>query len=215
MNNMKILLPNVLFFFILSGPVIAEEWKLGKNSDGISIFTRKTDQSSIEQFRGTVKIESSMAAAVALIQDMDSVQKWIHYSKSGKTLTKNGKSSLTYTITNLPWPLNNRDIVVNNTLTQSNDGTVTIKFEGAPDSYPVTENMIRIRKLTGDWVLVPAENHMVSVTYTVLSEPGGRIPSWVVNMGIVDQPFITLQNMRKMVKNSPWKEAVIAGIEER
>ena len=187
-----------LLLFLVSS-LTAEDWRLRKDADGVRIYTRKTSESPVEQFRGTVHLSASVESVVSLIEDMESAPQWIHYCRLGKTLAKTPQGTYTYTITKLPWPMNDRDVVVLNKKSQDKSGIVTIDFTAAPEYIPNKENMVRISKLKGSWRLSPEKGGMVGVEYTVLSDPGGGISPWMTNMGIVDQPFKTLQNMKNML----------------
>ena len=42
------------------------------------------------------------------------------------------------------------------------------------------------------------DNGQVQVIYQVHNEPGGKIPSWLVNSIVITQPYNTLKNMKKL-----------------
>jgi len=48
---------------------------------------------------------------------------------------------------------------------------------------------------------------MVEVLYQVHSEPGGNLPSWLVNSIVVSQPFYTLVKMKKMITRPKYRNA--------
>jgi len=51
--------------------------------------------------------------------------------------------------------------------------------------------------LKGFWHLEEIEPNLTKVTYQVLADPK-NIPAWLVNSGVVDQPYETLLNLKNM-----------------
>jgi hypothetical protein len=41
----------------------------------------------------------------------------------------------------------------------------------------------------------------------VLSDPGGGLPAWLVNAVSISQPFNTLENLTKIVKDEKYSDA--------
>ncbi|MDH5655609.1 MAG: START domain-containing protein [Spirochaetia bacterium] len=181
-------------------------WNLKKDSNGVKVFTRKVQGFSIEEYRGEVEIQGSLEGLIKLVQDMPACSQWIEYCKEGKLIKKESNFiSYTYTETSLPWPMDNRDAVVKNILTLYPGGKgAKIDFTSSPNYIPPVSGIRRIQKIKGFWEFSKLENGNFKVTYQVLSDPE-NIPAWMVNMGIVDQPYITLKNMKTFIKKDKYR----------
>ena len=63
--------------------------------------------------------------------------------------------------------------------------------------------------MTGRWLLVPEKSasgrESIKVLYEMNVDPGGDLPSWLVNNMAVDLPFITLKNLRNLVKRARYQ----------
>jgi hypothetical protein len=57
------------------------------------------------------------------------------------------------------------------------------------------------------WVLVPAPNNTTKLTYQVLADPAGNLPSSIVNMLMKNVGVTTLKNIRKLAKQEPYSSA--------
>lgn len=198
----------VIFYFYtacllsISVPLQAWGWDLAKEENSIRVYTRSVEGSSFKEYRSVMQIEASLSSLVALVDDIPSYPKWIHTCKKAIVLkTFNQTKSQIYTINNAPWPVSDRDAVALNEISQ-NDSTfvVTVNISGIPDLIPLKPGLVRVKKIKGFWRFSPLENGIVEVVYQVHNEPGGKIPAWLVNSIVVDQPFQTLLKMREQIK---------------
>ena len=80
-----------------------------------------------------------------------------------------------FSMLNLPWPAKNRWYVI------KLDRDETYSAQGIYRSYwnLVTGNL---RDNYGSWHLEPYDKERTKVTYKLLSDPGGNIPEWLINM---------------------------------
>ena len=120
----------------------------------------------------------------------------------------NENQLIAYTLNNAPWPISDRDAVVLNTISHNKpQGSVTIYIEGKPSYIPEKPGIVRVKKIEGFWKFRQSENEITQVIYEVHSEPGGNIPSWLINQIVVTQPFNTLRNMKKMLNRKENSDA--------
>lgn len=173
------------------------EWKVRKNEEGITVSTKCSTESSIDEFRAVAVVGAKVERIAALIDDVSRAPEWIKYCKKGQLIKRlDAKHTIAYTINDLPWPLTDRDSAVLNIKSELAGGGVKIEFEARPEAVPKDDSLIRIKLLRGFWLLEPVEGG-TKVTYQVLSDPG-NLPAWMVNLGLVEQPFETMKNLKKM-----------------
>ncbi len=179
----------------LTVSLCAADWIERKNSNEIVIYTQKVTGSTIDKFKGVAIVHAPVGRILPFIDDPKKGAEWIKYCKSDELLENLGNGvTITRTITNMPWPLTNRDAIAKNVKTIK-DNTVEIKFSSVHAKYPEDASLIRIKELEGFWRLRALAPNKTEVTYEVLSNPG-NLPGWLVNMGVVDQPFETLSNLK-------------------
>ena len=198
------------FFFPLSSPSRTYAWELEKEEDGIKVFTKKVAGSDFKAYRAIMRVDAKVSSLVELIKDIESYPLWIDTCKKGVLLKKiNEYEFLAYTVNNAPWPVSDRDAVVLNTVSQdpATKGSVTINIEGKHSYIPLTSGIIRVKKIKGFWRFVPEKDGLTQVIYEVHSEPGGNIPSWLLNQIVVTQPFNTLKNMKEILKLPKYHDA--------
>jgi len=197
----------VVCLFTISS-VNADEWQLAKETDGIQVFTRSISGSSLKAFKGVVTIPARLTSIVATIDDTSIHTRLFHNTKIAKELKKvSPTESYRYFVTKLPWPVKNRDSIVHSVLKQNKQTkSIQVTLTAAPKYIPVKSGLVRIQQMTGRWLLVPEKNS-VKVVYEMSVNPGGNLPTWLVNSMSVDLPFITLKNLRNLVKQPKYQKA--------
>ena len=206
---MVILFLAFLLFMVFILPHNLWGWELAKDKEGIKVYTREIKGSAFKEYRAVMKIEASLSSLVALVDDIAECHAWIHTCKEGKLLKRvSPKESYTYTINHAPWPVSDRDAVVHNTISQEPQSRVVIiSIRGAPEYVPEKPGLVRVKKIKGSWRFSPGKDGLAEVLYQVHSEPGGNIPSWLVNSIVISQPFNTMKNMKKVDRQSKYLKA--------
>lgn len=200
----------VLITIFSIGTVEAKSaWELSKQSEGIQVYVRDTPKSALKSFRGIVTIPARLTTLMAVLEDTKAFPRLFHQCKSAKSLKKVGnKESYTYVLTRMPWPVNPRDSITHSIVSQDKKTKrVDITIHSKPNMVKQKAGVVRVKQLAGRWELMPLKNGMTRVVYELSMEPGGNIPVWLVNMLVVDMPYYTLSNLRKLVKEPVYKSA--------
>ena len=79
-----------------------------------------------------------------------------------------------------------------------------------PDQKEQTEDVVRIRNLDIHYELTPVSNSKTQMSYRLHSDPGGAIPTWLVNMVVDNGPVNTVKGMREMLKSEKYQNAKFA-----
>lgn len=198
-----LLLPFTLTFII--SPVSAAAWEevwIGEENDPVRVWTQKVSGSDFDAFKGEVIINASIDQILSVIRDTQNVPKWYYRTLEARQLKRlNKHQALNYAVTSAPWPVSDRDSVTLSTVHKSEDGLVTIKLEALPDAYPKQPNRIRIPRLDGFWNLQPIDKTKTHVTLQIATDPGGQIPSWLVNVMVVEMPYYSLTRLKARVES--------------
>ena len=204
MQNRKFyLLTCFLFTAAIIFPLFAQDtWKEEFTKEGISVYTRPVEGSSLNEFKGEALINASLEVCKNVIDDVEKHTVWRPDCIESKLISRNGNIAVSYTRTKAPWPVSDRDVIVKNEIDISKDKVVyNFSAINDPELIPLKEGVIRMIKVTGMWILIRKGNDTL-VTYQAKIDPGGSLPAWLANSTAVDQPFKSLQGLKKMV-NKP------------
>lgn len=182
---------------LMVGAAHAEDWKVAKNEDGITVSLSEVPGSQYKAYQGVTTIKAPMAKVLGLQEDAAAACAWIHECKSQKLLKHEGDQSWTYTQFNTPWPVTPRDSVLLVTTVKGDDGSLTRSLKGLPTYIPEEKGFVRVAQVEGFWKMVPKGDNVTEVTYQVHTEPGGSVPSWLANKFVVDAPFNTLKALKE------------------
>ncbi len=206
----------LLSAFTFSTFAQTSEWVLKKNKKDLEVYVRESADSPFKELKLKFNVEASMSAIVALLQDVDAIPDWVYKcTESYIVKTVNSHEELYYNLIDFPWPMDDRDMVVRNTLTQD-PITKVVKSESfiAPGHIAKKEGVIRLEKLHLWWTFTPKSNGEVAIEYYLKSDPGGALPPWLVNLAIDQGPSQTIKKFRKILKTPKYKNARLDYISE-
>jgi ribosome-associated toxin RatA of RatAB toxin-antitoxin module len=195
---------------MLSLPLVSADWEQAKNKNGVRVFTKEVEGSPLKEFLGKTILEATPSAVVALIKDPGSYTTWLHDCKGAELLKENGnKEWFVYLRNGAPWPVSDRDVILNAKLTvDPKTKAITIRMTNTDLlTRPVPSGVVRIPKLTGLWKIQPLDGGKVEVSYQAHTDPGGNIPDFAANLVVVDIPYNTLSNMKKKVQEPKYATA--------
>jgi hypothetical protein len=192
-------------------------WKLKKRQGGIYAMLRDVPGSGLKEFRGIMYVKGvRLSSMVATFDDTASYTRWMHNCIESKLLKyMNVHERITYTVTHAPWPASDRDVIVYSLMTQNpEDLSVTIDINGKPDYLPRQSGRVRIPMMKDTWTFKPLKSGDVMVVYQTVTDPGGPLPLALLNLSVVDLPFLTMQKFRNVVKEDRYAAAMYTVIEE-
>ena len=190
----------ILLFAAFVTPNDVADWTLKKDKNGVKVYTRPVEGSSLKEFKGMVNIRTTAEAAKTLLLDLPSYPEWQHNCSKSSVLHKNNKNDIYgATLTDAPWPVQDREAIVRTQVVEK-DGSILLNMTATPDYIKPTKGVVRIPKMTGFWKITPRQNGMVEVIQQVHAGPGGRIPDWLANSAVVDTPYQTLVNMKRKLE---------------
>ncbi len=193
---LQFLLP--MFFF---GGTPTAAWKLKSQKGNIKIYTRTTTKSDIKEVRITTQIEGDLDDLLTLLDDVASFKSWLYRCTESKVLKTVAEGEYYYyNLTDFPFPLSDRDMVIHSKTWKvpgSNMVKTHSKAYTKDDLYKEQAGIVRIKILEYSWTFTPLDNGMIDIDYEIFSDPGGALPSWVINMAVSKGPMETMLHLKK------------------
>jgi hypothetical protein len=165
-------------------------WVEAAKNGTIVVYNREKPGSEVKEVRGigTVKGEPWMLKNV--IDDVGNYKDFMPYTKDSKFLKKEGTAVITYQRLDAPL-ISNRDYTlrIEDLSRKLDDGRIVYKNAWKPASKlgpaPI-DGVVRVEVNEGYWQLeeAPADKDgtkRTKITYYVFTNPGGSVPSWIVN----------------------------------
>lgn len=214
---MKILAPILLFVFLAAPSGQKDsEWKLKKDADGIKVYYRKSEDSRINELKLTTTVESSLSALVSLLRDVPNYTTWIYKCVVSEPLGNSSpQEGRYYTQLDFPWPLSDRDFVAQSVLSQDPETKIVeIHSTGLPDQLEEKKGAVRIKTLKLYWKFTPLPKGKVQIDYELLSDPGGMLPKWLINMALDQGPTKTILALRQEIQKEKYQNNQLDYIKE-
>lgn len=192
----------------------SQNWILKKNENGITVYTRTVAGSDLKEVRVVNRVKSSLSGMVAILLDSKNYSDWMVGCKEARILkVMSDHEFYNYQITDLPWPLSDRDVVADFKIEQdANTKIVSFTKTAMPLLIPENSGLVRVQYLHARYVLKPLSSDSVLVEMEMQLNPGGSIPAWLINANIVAAPY---KSTEQMIKRLPvYQSASYSFIEE-
>jgi hypothetical protein len=191
----------LMFSFTLMFPYLmaAQSWNFIKEKDGIKIYTREEAGKSLKSYRGVTDINAPAEKIFALMEDVNNTDWWDKNLTQIKVLLyEKNKRAQYYLVYDLPWPVIDRDLCVDVTITYD---PVTderkITAVSLPGVIPERKDMVRIKDYRQTWTIIPVGKEKTHVVLEGFVDPAGRIPDWISNVVIVESPFKAISGVKE------------------
>lgn len=210
----KVLLLSLLFAFKAAFALAQADWKLASDNDGIKIYTSMVPGSKVKAVKVECEFNATASQFTSVILDVNHGAEWVYHTKSSVLLKQVSSSELYYySEVSLPWPAEDRDFVAHLKVTQNPDTkVVTIDGPIANNMVPIKSNVVRITDSNGKWVITPIGNNHIKVEYSLHADPGGDLPSWIINMFAAEGPKQIFKNLKLQLQKPAYRTSMVAFI---
>jgi NAD(P)-dependent dehydrogenase (short-subunit alcohol dehydrogenase family) len=201
----------------LAAPMVAHadaskdgSWQQIKQGDGITVYRHVVEGSPLKEFRGRGTVDAPVAAILAVFNDVPHATEWMDSCNGSRAVADISDSEkVVYNRTHAPWPVSDRDAVLHNVARfDEAERRVELDFWSVDDAKePPVKGVVRMPYLRGHWILWPStDGQTTRVEYQVHANPGGALPSWLVNYVSRDLPWKTIEGLRAQVKRRHYPE---------
>lgn len=205
-----------LFLIVVTiSSLFAQNWEQKTHKDGITVWTRKVNQSDFKEFKGETIINGSLSDILSVFDDINCYTKWIHNCIEAKQVKRESAMKGTrYTAIKTPWPVSDRDVVFDYTVTQNRaTKVVTSKLVGVKGGVP-DKGRVRMTYMVGSYELTPIGKNKTKVAFQSHNDPAGKVPTSLVNQMITDTPYHTLIKLRALVHSGNYHKQIFKEITE-
>lgn len=194
----KFIVPFFIIFFLFS--FSNDNWKEVNSENGIIVYNTEVSGSKFKKSMAETTIHfGSIEKAEKILKDASNYKSWQPNCDSGKILSKKDGKLIFYLTFNAPWPVSDRDLILESIYIKSNN-KLHVKTTCKPNYLNMQKNYVRIRYSESSWDIEKKEDGSLSIRTTSHSNPGGNIPSWLTASTVEVIPLETLQGFVKLLK---------------
>ncbi|GAA3957010.1 START domain-containing protein [Allohahella marinimesophila] len=180
---------------------------LGASEPGEDILVETFDypDSAIKAVRIEAIIDAPITAVMAVFADVEQYPKWIYNCTWAELVDSAGFYDFTaYQISNMPWPVTDRDLVLTFRIEETKSGGFMIRLVNQASEWPSTNN-IRVTAAHGFYHLEPLSDASTLFRSEQHFDPSGDIPVWLINQLLEDIPTRSVIGMRKLVRTPAYR----------
>jgi hypothetical protein len=197
---MKKILLTILLLSEIALVTAQGKWELRKNENGISVFSRKPASGNLQELHVTCELDATKAQLIKTLLDINGYDDWVYSNKNAAVLkTISPQKVIYYAQSQLPWPIKDRDMIIELTLNPTPD-VLNIQAKGLPTFLPKRGNLIRVPYSLAIWKVTQGMNNKLKVDYTFNIDPGGGIPAWMVNATMATGSYNTFAKLKELLK---------------
>lgn len=181
-------------------------WKEHKHKEGYTIYVRKKKSSGILPIKVTGVLEAPIDFIMESLRDVEGQVKWTPDLLKKYTLKDLGpKAAITYSLTNMPWPIYDRRLVLHNELFLDKERKLlfviskSVPFPNTPQPKKTIEAHVGYANMG----FRPINKNQTYVEFTAFIDPRGSIPTWVINFYQQGWPIDFLDALEKNAQQNP------------
>lgn len=193
----------IVFCFLFSGFALWQNpWELVVNKEEIKIYVRKSDSSSIKEYRAMMLVKAPMDSVIKKILDVKNLKTW-NYKTTNTSLVKkiSDTSWVFYMQNDLDWPIKDRDHVSRVVMKKmKKECIITL----TPENNLIKENpdFIRVKNFRGIWFLKKIDEKQTQIIQQLYGDPESYVPAFIINSMLTKAPFETFKLMRSQLEKS-------------
>ncbi len=187
-------------------------WERLHVEDGITVWRKSIEGSDLVSFRGRTRIEAPAIKLTAILRDSKRSTEWMADCADSRIVSFNSAlEAFVYNRTGSQYPfIADRDaVVLAKTKVVENKGQIIVHFKTTTHkAAPPIEGVVRMPLLKGRWVFTQVDEDTTDVDYQILADPGGQLPTWLVNMVSKNLPYKTLRALRGQARAAGYEQEI-------
>lgn len=160
------------------------DWTEAYRTHKLVIFTK--DVGKDRRIIATAEVEAPPEVVFKVVSDFEHYRDFMPYVEESRVLTRKGDNEVVTYARIAPPFVSERDYPLKVRMTRgspSNGGVFKVEWTANPEAEPEVEGVVRVKLNEGSWLAAPLDGgKRTRLTYTLLTNPGGLIPAFVVNL---------------------------------
>lgn len=186
------------FFILTSLHSEAQGWKKALDKNGIQVYTKPGKQ-RIDDTKTVMETSGSVDKVVNALFTFNQYPLWVPYCSKNVVVKKISDSEFVYhAFLEIPY-VKNRDLVIHIKKKTIHPGMVILELNHDL-SVPLEQDYIRMPFYYGKYSIIEKSKGTVYVELENSYDPGGKVPTFLINMGLTSSPYDMFTHLKKMIQ---------------
>lgn len=213
MNAISLTLFSLIYLFSLpisyGQELISDDWEFVREKKNVKVYRKEVGDRTA--FRGVGMIEGTPEKLVGIIHNPKRWKFWIDDLEEGKLLEK--KSDFHFFFLqeiDAMWPVKNREIVFESIVSRVGPSQILLEMKSVNHpKAPENDDRVRAKVTYTRYRIDPLDGNRMQVTFENLSDPGGRIPNFMVDWASKSFPVSIIEGLREEMLNPAQEKALL------
>lgn len=206
MKLLIFIISNLLIFstFANNDYIDPDKWSLQYSSKNHNIYGQKITDLGLIAFKAEAILDTNVEKLITVLRDAKGGEKWSNNLVHLEYIDEiSDLEAIVYEIRNFPWPFTDRDAVLKYKATINHKRkSIYVTFNSTTHpKFPKTNEFVRGQLHFGLMEFWPRVQG-TRVELTILADPKGVIPTWVVNLFQKNFPTKFIEDLEKETKRS-------------
>ena len=186
-----------------------ENWNLRKDKNGIKVYSRPTKNFKFDELKVECEIDGRISQLAALLFDVNKQYQWAYKTIKSQLLKQVTVADVFfYTEIEVPWPYQNRDMVVHMVMRQNPVTKVlTVEAKNTDNYLPEKKDIVRLKYSSAVWTVTPISDKKFKIDYRLQLDIGDNVPAWLANLFSVSGPYESFNNLKEKIKLPVYAQA--------
>jgi len=192
----------------LPAPARASDWEVLVERDGIVASRRLVEGRDFPQLRAVGEVPGTPYEVLAILRDVPAYVEWLPDCVDSKTVRViDAWRSVVYMRTDAPWPVSDREAVVENQVNFTDaPAKVSVSFRAVTAANVMQKpGTVRMKFATGSYTIEAIDKARSRVHYEIDADPGGALPDWLIVLQSRRNPLETIAGLRRQIEKTRGK----------
>jgi len=199
LNLKKLTFSFLLVFSVFPSSSGLNEWELRKNKHGIKVFSREVKNWRFKELKAVMIVDFPIKMVVDQLRAIEDYPGWVYSCDESQIISESKNKIVYYLNFDAPWPVKDRDIVIESEIEEFKS-IVKLKGEGTHTYLAETGGSVRIPYFHSEYTIRIIDQNTTEINYQVKLDPGGWLPSWIVNLASNQGPYLSFYNLKKKLQ---------------
>jgi len=191
-----------LILLAFCNSLYSQNWELQKERDNLKAYTANKTNSDVKQYKVIATINVPISCVYSTLTDYDNYSEMIKEISKYEVLSKNDTVVKTYSLIDLPWPFDDRDIVAITYINRT-PNTIYLTSKAINDTkVKKNNNVIRLDNFSEKYIIEAENSNQTKIQIIGHVDIGGSIPAWLQNMLVVDGSINIIDYINEKCQNS-------------
>ena len=183
-------------------------WQEISHVDEITVYSQKFEDSDVLAFMATGVLKAPVEQIMEVLRRVEISIDWMPDISEKYTVENfSDYKAITFSVNTLPWPFADRELLLHNELyiDRKKKYLVVDTFSVEMDRLPVRSENVRAQMKCGRTLLRPTGPRRTEIILTLLVDPAGKIPVWLVNLLQRTMPLDFLRKLEKKAQSTSFQ----------